>query len=146
MQKPAPAPILVIAASRGLVSMLRAALDENRYTIEIAATPKEALRRILRAPLAAVVSVYDLPKMNGLELLSFCARRQPDSLRILLADDRPAGIVEALSTGTVERLFVQPWPSGTLIECLRHKLRHAETLDRHNPFHDHLLPQTAPAA
>lgn len=90
------------------------------FDIETAAGPALGLAAIESSgPFAVVVSDYQMPKMNGIEFLGECARRVPDTVRIMLtgqADLRVAS--SAVNEGSVFRFLTKPCGSDDLASSL----------------------------
>lgn len=106
---------------------VRRALSAPGYTIHEVSDGAEALAFLKANRVDVVVSDYNMPRMNGLEMLTQVRMMHPDVVRILLtarADVQLA--VRALNEGSVHRFLLKPWDhidlKGT-VQMALHSLR-----------------------
>ncbi|MDD5306689.1 MAG: HD domain-containing protein [Deltaproteobacteria bacterium] len=83
-------------------------------------TAGEALAELKHHPFAAVVVDYDLPEMNGVDVLHTARNMQPDAVRIMIADeDHVRKAVMAVNQVGLFRFLVKPWTSSDLREAVQ---------------------------
>jgi len=91
------------------------------FDVETALGPKEGLKVIAeREPFAVIVSDLRMPKMDGIEYLSWARKITPDSVRMILtgnADLETA--IQAVNEGRIFRFMTKPCPIETLVNVLR---------------------------
>lgn len=101
----------------GVVSVSR---HRARFELDVAEDAREALRLIMRNPYDVIVCPADLGKMTGVDLLAYCAKRQPTSYRVLVNDgERTRGMRLAQGAGKIHRIVQNAFSRGALVECLR---------------------------
>ena len=84
-----------------------------------AADGAEALEYMEHTPVAALVSDYRMPGIDGLELLSRAGRQWPDTAKILLTAHADLEVaVEAVNSGDVFRILLKPWDNDKLIQAI----------------------------
>ena len=95
------------------------------FEVAVEASPEQALMRIEHeGPFAVVLSDYNMPKMNGNDLLLKAKELSPDTVRIMLtgnADLEKAMV--AVNEGSVYRFLTKPCPIPVLKKCLDDGIR-----------------------
>lgn len=87
--------ILVVDDDRLIVSLLEAGLQEleGEYTIMTAFSGQEALAKIGKEMFALVMTDYQMPDMNGVELMQQIRHLSPET-RIVLMSAHPPDLIE----------------------------------------------------
>lgn len=95
------------------------------YEIEEAASPREALELLRRAPADAIVSDYSMgADSDGLDLLQLVKVQYPETVRFLVTASRDLEVVmRAVNEGAVHRYFLKPWRDDQLRSALEILLR-----------------------
>jgi len=116
----------------------------RRYEIEIAGDAEEARTLLSESgPFAVVVSDYQIPGENGIQLLESIKRDHPDVIRVLMAGRPDMQIaIDAVNHGSVFRLLTKPTTTQTLCRCLDASLRQHELLLSEDKFRDETLRGT----
>lgn len=79
--------------------------EDDRFTVQTATTPDEGLRILAETDLDCIVSDYDIPQMNGLEILKTVREKYPDLPFILYTGKGSEEIAsEAISAGVTDYL------------------------------------------
>lgn len=110
--------ILFVDDDIQLVTALQRSFQRT-YHVELALSAADALEALAEAPYAVVVSDFQMPGMNGIELLTRVKAQSPDTVRILLtgqADLETA--IEAVNEGRVFRFLRKPCPQELLKKTL----------------------------
>lgn len=117
-----------------LKSLQRLFID-SEFEVLTAVNALDALAVIREsAGIAAVISDYRMPGMNGVELLSEVYRLHPEISRIILSGFADINIVlESINSGHVDKFIPKPWDDDELLAVVREEVsRHsAILLDRH---------------
>jgi len=119
--------ILVVDDQPEIRAALRRCLNAYGNKILEAGSGEDALSLVKSESIDAVVTDYDMPGMNGLELLKRLRIMKPAMRRILLtgrADVRIAA--RALNEGCVHRFLLKPWQDYDLEGIVRITLSTAE--------------------
>ena len=100
-----------------------------RLGFDVSATrdPDEAVRWIMAEPYDIVISDYEMPSLNGLQLLRRARHYLPDSVRIVLTSKRDFDVaVDAINRGEVFRFLNKPLDDRELGMALRIAVTHLE--------------------
>ena len=92
--------ILVVDDDRLIVSLLEAGLQEagDKYTVTTAFNAEEALAQIRQEMFALVMTDYQMPDMNGVELMQQIRRLVPET-RVVLMSAHPPDVMEEMVGG-----------------------------------------------
>ncbi len=110
--------ILFVDDDIQLVSALQRSFHRT-YHVELALNADDALAALAETPYALVVSDFQMPGMNGIELLSRVKGLSPETVRILLtgqADLETA--IDAVNEGNIFRFLRKPCPQDLLKKTL----------------------------
>jgi response regulator RpfG family c-di-GMP phosphodiesterase len=105
-----PATILLVDDEDDLRAAIRRSLRDPQLKIVESTNGREALDRIAAGGVDVVISDFNMPGMNGLDLLQRVRLTSPEVVRIMLtgmSDIRVA--IRALNEGSVHRLLLKPW-------------------------------------
>jgi ActR/RegA family two-component response regulator len=115
--------ILVVDDDEQVRSYLSRALDERGgFSVEVAATAEEALRKIENAVFDLVLVDLKLPDMDGLQLITEILKSNPKILTVLLTGYASIdSAVEAMRRGASDYL-TKPIDLDKMLVCLRRVL------------------------
>lgn len=101
-------------------------LREAGFSVTAAGTPRQAIDHVAASPVGfdLVITDYDMPGMNGIELLERIHQLNP-SLPFLLVSGREDAIAAALSTPSIRRVFIKPYDRFELISTINTILEEA---------------------
>lgn len=89
---------------------LRRTLYVPGYTIYEASDGEEALAILKEVEIDAVVTDYDMPRLDGMELLQRVRLLRPELVRILITARADLNVaVRAINEGSVHRFILKPW-------------------------------------
>ncbi len=120
----------VIANERGVVLLvdddplvlasLEATLKREGYQIIAVERAEDAVEIIKKESLAIIISDYNMPGMNGIEVMQEAIKFRPEAIRILLAggDDLKIAI-KAINIGQVYQYISKPWDDEELKKTLK---------------------------
>lgn len=114
--------ILVVDDDQLILQALSRIVRSEGYEVIAHSDPIEALKE---RGFSVVVSDFNMPGMNGIELLGELKRSNPDSVRMLLtaaADFKVA--LEAVNRSEVFRILSKPWTLGELSMSLKQSVDH----------------------
>ncbi len=102
--------ILLVDDEPDICNALRRSLRKSDYNILVAFNADQALELLVQGHVDAVITDYNMPGMDGLDLLQHVRIMRPHVLRILLTAraDLPLA-VRALNEGGVHRFLLKPW-------------------------------------
>lgn len=107
---------------------LKRSLHVPGYTIHEAGDGVEALEVLKRTHCDAIISDFNMPRMNGLDLLTQARIMYPNMLRILLTARADVHLaVRALNEGAVHRFLLKPWDHVDLKGIVRIALHSMQT-------------------
>lgn len=88
----------------------------RKFPIETAGSGEAALEKIAaRGPFAVVVSDRQMPRMDGITLLSLVRERAPDTVRIMLTGNADLeGAIKVVNEGNIFRFLAKPCPLEVL--------------------------------
>lgn len=114
------------------------------FDITLALGPVEALKAIKEnGPFAVVISDYNMPVMNGIELLSKIKNINNDTVRIILtgyADLQTA--ISAVNEGNIFRFLTKPCPKDQLVKILYDGTRQYQLINSERELLDKTLKGT----
>jgi putative two-component system response regulator len=115
------APILAVDDDDIALDLLRTALEASGYAVATASNGREAVDRLTRGDIRLVISDWEMPEMDGLELCR--AVRRNDSagyvyIILLTSHGKPREIVEGMSAGA-DDFIVKPFNQAELTARIR---------------------------
>lgn len=129
--------VLVVDDEELNLDLLQRSL-RRKYEVLTASSPLEALE-ILRTrpdegqqPIAAVLSDYRMPHMNGAALLAESVKTHPDARRIIITGYADTdNLIESINSGRIHYIITKPWKHKELHQVLD-QLMHGYQLEREN--------------
>ena len=91
------------------------ATKENEWIIERSNNPRQALQSILEMPPTIVICDYDMPQINGVDLLRQVEAKHPFIHRFIIADRAEMELLED-GIGSAFHFLPKPCPSERLIQ------------------------------
>lgn len=105
---------------RAITRVLASAGD---FSVKTVGDPHEAVALIEQSSPRVLVTDYQMPGMNGLELLGQTRRLAPDTIRILLTGQADkTHVIEAINVGRIFRFIAKPWDNDELRAVVREGL------------------------
>ena len=82
-----------------------------------------------QGPFAVVISDYNMPVMNGVDMLRVIRHGSPDTVRVLLTGHADLDIaIQAVNEGNIFRLLTKPCPPETILKVLEDAFRHHDLI------------------
>lgn len=114
------------------VNLLESFRRQLRKTVELtcAEGPKAGIEAAAKqGPFAVVVSDYNMPAMNGVDMLRVIRHGSPDTVRVLLTGHADLEIaINAVNEGNIFRLLTKPCPPEVIEKTLGDALRHHDLI------------------
>lgn len=114
--------ILVVDDERQITRMLRASLQANGYTVDIATNGLEAFQKFEADPPDLIITDLSMPEMNGLELTQAVRRVGETPIIVLSVRNGDSMKVTALDEGADDYL-TKPFSMLELLARVRAQLR-----------------------
>lgn len=95
------------------------------FDVAMESSPEQALMRMEHeGPFAVILTDYNMPKMNGNELLNKARELYPETVRIMLTGNADMEkTITAVNEGSVFRFLRKPCKLESLVKCLEDGLR-----------------------
>lgn len=136
--------ILLVDDDSTITSSLRRLLHAEPWQIFLAADAEEALSILLQHEIHVLVTDFQMPIMDGVELCQQARDLSPNTYRIMLSGevDYPA-LQEAWKQGDVHRFVAKPWDNQTLKLTLHEGIRRHLLLRQGHQLLHHLSHHSA---
>jgi response regulator RpfG family c-di-GMP phosphodiesterase len=108
--------LLIVDDEPAIVAALKRLLRKCGYSIRTANSAEQALQMMHELPAKVVLSDYQMPQVNGLQLLEKIALQWPDTTRLILTGSNDCE--ESLTGNVVHKVLEKPWSSDLLIDIL----------------------------
>jgi len=119
--------ILIVDDESDVRTALRRSLRRHGFEIHEAEDGVAALDFLKDHDVDAVLSDFDMPRMNGLDLMQRLRIAKPHIARVILSARSDVNVVvRALNEGSVHRFLLKPWDSVDLAGILQMTLRTME--------------------
>ena len=123
MNPPAHPPVvrvLLVDDEPVVLTSLRETLRPEGFTIALANSAREALELARLHTFAVVVSDYQMPEMNGVDLLAEIRKLRPEAGRILVSAVPTAEcMIDAVNEAQISRFILKPWRREELVQAVR---------------------------
>jgi len=111
--------VVVVDDDEDARESLQKIVERSGWTCLVAANGQEALTILRQHDACVIVADYDMPGMNGAELLQLVATRHPHVCRILLTGRTDTDTaVRAINVGQAWRYLQKPCRSSELLTAL----------------------------
>lgn len=114
MTVPAPV-VLCVDDDHEIVTSVARFLRLDGYEVLTCTSPVQALSVLGARAVAVLVSDYEMPEMNGIELCLKARRLQPETVRVMLTGRGTLDTaVEGINVGEVFRFLAKPYDPASL--------------------------------
>ena len=109
--------VLIVDDEVEILNLMETLLEMNGFKVVRAESGKQALEITKEISLAAVVSDYRMPGINGVELISNLNKRHPNTPMIIATGFADVDIaIDAINKGGVYKLIRKPWDPFELLQ------------------------------
>ena len=129
---PTSAEILIVEDDPDLRRLTRSVIEELGYSVKTAASAEEADSWMTSATFDLVLLDIELPRMNGVEFLSWALGRQPDLTVIMLTGSDDPGLAMKCIDEGARTYLVKPFDVDFLARAVRDALMVRELLVERN--------------
>jgi DNA-binding NarL/FixJ family response regulator len=114
-----PHRVLLIDDEPNVLRALERSLGRGGFDVAIATSGDEALARLDREPVDAIVCDMCMPGMSGTEVLKRSLKLAPDAVRVLLTGHADIGsAISAINEAQIFRYLTKPWDDLVLLQIL----------------------------
>lgn len=104
-----PYRLLLVDDEPNVLAALRRVLQRENYELHFAGSGREALSILGAQQIHLIISDFQMPEMNGSELLAQVRKRWPDTIRIMLTGNaNTEAVMGSVEAGAVYRLILKP--------------------------------------
>jgi DNA-binding response OmpR family regulator len=126
LQPPRPNRVLLVEGDGSLLPSYFEVLSDHGYAVTAASNGSQAdLRAIGDRPFDLLITDFNMPGINGLELALRMTLRQPDLPVLLIADERLDECSAAIARTRSWRFLRKPIESGNLVLAACHLISRA---------------------
>lgn len=112
--------LLLVDDEENVLSSLKRLLRRDGYTILTAGSGAEGLALLDTHQVGVILSDQRMPGMIGAEFLEKAARKQPDSVRLMLSGyTELQSVTDAINRGALWKFLTKPWDDDLLRENVR---------------------------
>jgi len=104
---------------------------KNYVELHTLSKPEEAIKYIKDdGPFAVIISDYQMPKVNGIELLQMVQKIYPDTVRIMLTGQADMNVaISAINKGSIFRFLTKPCDTENLKAQIKEGIRQYELIN-----------------
>ncbi len=115
--------VVIVDDEDHVLKALTRVLRGENYSLSTTTQPSTVIDTVKQSPVSLIISDYDMPEMNGIELLTLAKKISPETIRIILTGKADmAATVRAINEGEVFRFITKPWDDDDLKITIRHAL------------------------
>lgn len=115
--------ILLVDDEIQIVNALKRVIQDMDLNILTATDPEEAMRIIDHSKPDIVICDYNMPGINGIDVLKYAKTAVPDAVRVLMTGHYDVNIaISAINEGSVYYYISKPWKNEEVMSMVRHAL------------------------
>jgi phosphoserine phosphatase RsbU/P len=117
--------VLFVDDEADILTSLNRFLRKEPYRKLFAETAKQALELLEGNDVAIVISDYNMPDMNGLELMKIVKMRYPETIPLIISGHENVGqIIESSNPCGIFRFITKPVEPATLKQVINDAIHH----------------------
>ncbi len=122
--------LLVIDDDAAVLQSCRRIFDEEGYQVTLSDSPQEGLRLVTERPFDVILCDWQMPGMNGMDVVELIDRCSPDSAVVMISGyPSVPRAAEAMKRGAVEYL-AKPFTPAELVRAVEGAVQHKQALHR----------------
>lgn len=111
--------ILVVDDDIHCLNLVSLLLEIEGFDVAVTSNGIEALEMLGNGDFRVLITDYNMPEMNGLDLAIKVRERHPEIHVVMVTADIRSGIVEAAAEAGVSRIFNKPFNVETFLTTIR---------------------------
>lgn len=116
--------ILIIDDEIKIINVLKRILQKSNYEVLSTTESNEAITIIDNTKIDMIICDYNMPNLNGIDVLKYSKQTQPDAVRILITGYSDANIaIAAINEGDVYYYISKPWKNDEVIKIIENGLK-----------------------
>jgi DNA-binding NtrC family response regulator len=131
--------ILLVDDESDVLLVLKDLFSSRGYQVSSASNGKEASELLETISPDLILADYQMPEMNGIELLREARESRPDAMRILLTAHGDLNVaMEAINKADVYKFITKPWNNNDLLLTVQRAFEHYNLIIQNRAFADTL--------
>ncbi len=131
--------LLLVDDDTEVLLLLEDLFSSRGYQITTASNPLKALEILDDTEPDLVIADYQMPDLNGIELLKDVREKLPETMRILLTAHGDLKVaIEAINVADVYKFISKPWDNNDLLITVQRALEHYDLMRQNRAFADTL--------
>jgi two-component system probable response regulator PhcQ len=115
--------VVIVDDEPHVLNALGRLLRGENYSLSTTTNPTDVIDVVRRTPVSLIISDYEMPELNGIELLKTVKAISPETIRVILTGKADMkATVQAINEGEVFRFITKPWDDEDLKITVRHAL------------------------
>ncbi|MDA0748412.1 MAG: response regulator [bacterium] len=131
--------LLIVDDETDVLLVLEDLFKSRGYQVTTANNGREALDLLGKINPDLVLADYQMPEMNGIEMLHRVREQCPDTMRILLTAHGDLSVaIAAINEADVYKFLTKPWNNNDLLLSVQRALEHYDLIRQNRAFADTL--------
>lgn len=121
--------LLIVDDDINFLACLQRVFKNEPYQCHTASSAMQAMNILAQEPIKVVISDYDMPAMNGVELLKQVKEKYPHTVRLMFSgkDDINA-VSNAIDQGAIFKYLLKPCPNNYLLDKVKEAFDYQKTV------------------
>ncbi len=125
--------ILIVDDEAHIINALKRVFHKMNYEILSTTAPEEAINIMDDTKLDIVICDYNMPNINGIDVLKHAKNVSPDAVRILMTGHSDVNTaISAINEGSVFYYISKPWKNEEVISVIHNALRKKRSRNEQN--------------
>ena len=131
--------LLIVDDETDVLFVLEDLFTSRGYEVTKAPNGPKALEILESMVPDLVIADYQMPEMNGVELLKQVQQKCPETMRILLTAHGDLKVaMEAINEADVYKFITKPWNNNDLLMTIQRAMEHYDLMRQNRAFADTL--------
>jgi len=114
------AKILLVDDEIKIINALKRVLNKKEYEILSANTSMDAISILDNNKIDIIICDYSMPDIMGIDVLKYCKKEQPESIRILITGSCDINVaISAINEGNIFHYFSKPWKNEEILSVVK---------------------------